>query len=292
MSKLRRASTSPAGRPFLAAVLGSLALLAACAPLRAAVMENGAALLARFADPASGEKELLALSLARLLGPEESADLILSPPGGRILGYGETHIIASRLLGAIGPGCRLKEKRPPLGSPDPPGLPPSLAEKASRVASLLSGTPDWRLRLIGARMLSCLEYPDVTREHRLLLSDEVWPVRHRAIRALAALPAGGNVTLLREILDDKGEGNLSNRLEAVRAMGELQHLPGLLSGLSDPHHEVVLNSAWSLGRMSPLPAEARRALEEAFRRNRSNRVREEIQAILDLPGGPSTGRSR
>jgi len=155
----------------------------------------------------------------------------------------------------------------------------------------LAGDQDWRVRLVVAELLGDFGTELTLASHRILVQDPVWPVRLRAITALAALPPGENVRILEVILKRRDEATIPERIEATRALARMGQVPGLLVGLADPHTEVQLNAIWGLARRRSLSPEALQALERTGRETAIPRVREEIGLILQRPSPPPPRRN-
>jgi hypothetical protein len=159
------------------------------------------------------------------------------------------------------------------------GTDPHLTNTAARCIALLAAAGDWRLRLQAAELLQLFPAETISSAHRRLLNDDFWPVRYRALRALASLPPGDNLRCLTDVMRRQDAPDFFERIEAARLLTELQNAAGLVIGLSDPHPAVRLKCVQGLGRLPALTAEAAAALTAALD-TAERGLKQEINRVL------------
>ena len=241
-------------------------------------------LVGQWKNSADNRRRLHALIvLCDILRADEMADLLAETCRNGRADCLEKYIMTAALLDKVDmlqPGAR-KRPRPDtekdVSEKDWAGFRAGMLA----TAQLLGGDDDWRIRRMSAELLGRLNCTGVTAMHRKLLEDEAWCVRVRAIEVLGALPRGENITILEKILARNDKARITDGLAAIRAMADLEYLPGLLAGLDHTGSELEVESIRGFAKQSVLTPECEEALRTRMEKTADERVRLKIKKLLE-----------
>jgi hypothetical protein len=230
---------------------------------------------------ASGKQRAkLAVLAGATLDMKALAELLTSTGGLVQEGSLERDILASAFLdrllpvadGSDAPPMR-PEERFALDGHSPRGT------LALTVADVLCKDPNWRNRRIAARTLNSVKTDTMRPSHRVLLQDPAWPVREYALRSLACLQSSESEGILLGILEHACSRR--ERLVAVGVMADMGCEQGLRSALLIQDEDIQLEAARGMEHLEVLNPMLRESLTRALRKTKNDKVRKELQALLE-----------